>query len=318
MNSFMESSLSDFRMLEDISSAHWGQSPSAQAYTQSENDFASSSHHQEEILTCTSAPELHHPQPQQACDWEDVLALMNTGLSSSRIVDASDGNLDSLVVPWAESPKIGSTMTDRLEDGLPWLEDLTVAYSTPVSNTDMVDLVKCQNNSPQQLTELNDRNSTTLSITGMQQTSAYPHLLSPTLSEPDEENPLSMTLPAGNPVDWDQPSDLFTISPPPDSETQSSSSPLHTITQGAVQLTAENEFLVQSRLSGMSYKEIRESGNFQISESTLRGRFRSLTKAPQSRLRRPRWSEKDVSQSVPRFVSLLCSPFAITENAASD
>jgi hypothetical protein len=57
----------------------------------------------------------------------------------------------------------------------------------------------------------------------------------------------------------------------------------------------EDDFLVRSRLAGMSYKEIRRQGNFPEAESTLRGRFRTLTKHKAARVRRPEWTDNDVS-----------------------
>lgn len=54
-------------------------------------------------------------------------------------------------------------------------------------------------------------------------------------------------------------------------------------------------FLVQSKLAGMSYKQIKEKGQFVEAESTLRGRFRTLTKHKEHRVRKPEWQEGDVS-----------------------
>jgi len=53
-------------------------------------------------------------------------------------------------------------------------------------------------------------------------------------------------------------------------------------------------FLVQSKLAGMSYKEIRRKGNFTEAESTLRGRYRTLTKHKAARVRKPEWYDNDV------------------------
>ena len=67
-----------------------------------------------------------------------------------------------------------------------------------------------------------------------------------------------------------------------------------------------DEFLVRSKLAGMSYKEIRTKGNFTEAESTLRGRFRTLTKRKEQRVRKPQWQERDVSSSRPSFTCCLC------------
>lgn len=56
----------------------------------------------------------------------------------------------------------------------------------------------------------------------------------------------------------------------------------------------KDTFLVQSKLAGMSYKQIKEEGQFVEAESTLRGRFRTLTKHKEHRVRKPEWHEGDV------------------------
>lgn len=56
-----------------------------------------------------------------------------------------------------------------------------------------------------------------------------------------------------------------------------------------------DEYLVQSKLAGMTYKEIRKQGGFTEAESTLRGRFRTLTKPKEARVRKPEFQEIDVS-----------------------
>ena len=58
---------------------------------------------------------------------------------------------------------------------------------------------------------------------------------------------------------------------------------------------AKDDFLVRSKLAGMSYKEIRRQGKFSEAESTLRGRFRTLTKQKAARVRKPEWDDNDVS-----------------------
>lgn len=57
---------------------------------------------------------------------------------------------------------------------------------------------------------------------------------------------------------------------------------------------AKDDFLVRSKLAGMSYKEIRRQGKFTEAESTLRGRFRTLTKHKMARVRKPEWDDNDV------------------------
>ncbi|TVY94067.1 hypothetical protein LAWI1_G000390, partial [Lachnellula willkommii] len=57
---------------------------------------------------------------------------------------------------------------------------------------------------------------------------------------------------------------------------------------------AKDDFLVRSKLAGMSYKDIRRQGKFTEAESTLRGRFRTLTKHKAARVRKPEWNDNDV------------------------
>ncbi|PWY89309.1 hypothetical protein BO70DRAFT_426931 [Aspergillus heteromorphus CBS 117.55] len=56
----------------------------------------------------------------------------------------------------------------------------------------------------------------------------------------------------------------------------------------------KNAFLINCKLRGMSYKEIKQFGGFKEAESTLRGRFRTLTKTKEQRVRKPHWHEKDI------------------------
>lgn len=69
-------------------------------------------------------------------------------------------------------------------------------------------------------------------------------------------------------------------------------------TKGELQLsqrdTSKDAFLVQSKFAGMSYKQIKEKGQFKEAEATLRGRFRALTKRKEYRVRKPEWQERDV------------------------
>ena len=49
-----------------------------------------------------------------------------------------------------------------------------------------------------------------------------------------------------------------------------------------------------SKRAGLSYKEIRRQGRFKEAESTLRGRYRTLTKSKEERVRRPNWTATDL------------------------
>lgn len=61
--------------------------------------------------------------------------------------------------------------------------------------------------------------------------------------------------------------------------------------------SAQNEFLIKARAEGMSYRDIKVKGGFTEAESTLRGRHRMLTKDKEDRVRKPEWTEKDVSST---------------------
>ncbi|KAJ6006684.1 hypothetical protein N7451_004628 [Penicillium sp. IBT 35674x] len=58
---------------------------------------------------------------------------------------------------------------------------------------------------------------------------------------------------------------------------------------------SRNAFLIDCKRRGLSYKEIKRMGGFKEAESTLRGRFRTLTKSKEQRVRKPKWLERDVN-----------------------
>ncbi|KAI0393910.1 hypothetical protein F5Y17DRAFT_458441 [Xylariaceae sp. FL0594] len=55
----------------------------------------------------------------------------------------------------------------------------------------------------------------------------------------------------------------------------------------------KDKYLVEMRRAGMPYRDIRKNGEYEEAESTLRGRFRTLTKAKSERVRKPEWTETD-------------------------
>ena len=65
--------------------------------------------------------------------------------------------------------------------------------------------------------------------------------------------------------------------------------------RGSRKTDAKNALLIEWKEQGMSYKDIKAHGGFEEAESTLRGRYRTLTKPKEKRVRRPEWSERDVS-----------------------
>ncbi|KAL3479023.1 hypothetical protein BJX99DRAFT_256019 [Aspergillus californicus] len=58
---------------------------------------------------------------------------------------------------------------------------------------------------------------------------------------------------------------------------------------------SQNAFLINCKRRGYSYKEIKRIGGFREAESTLRGRYRTLTKSKEQRVRKPHWHDNDVS-----------------------
>lgn len=61
----------------------------------------------------------------------------------------------------------------------------------------------------------------------------------------------------------------------------------------------EDRILLEGKEKGLTYKTIRKMMQSNIAESTLRGRYRSLTKEKKDRVRKPTWTNKDVSPPSP-------------------
>ncbi|CZS93730.1 uncharacterized protein RCO7_09444 [Rhynchosporium graminicola] len=76
---------------------------------------------------------------------------------------------------------------------------------------------------------------------------------------------------------------------------------------------ARDDFLVASKLAGMSYKDIRRVGNYTEAESTLRGRFRTLTKDKKQRVRKPEWTDNDV-RLLKQAVRKLTQDYSLSTN----
>jgi hypothetical protein len=66
----------------------------------------------------------------------------------------------------------------------------------------------------------------------------------------------------------------------------------------------DDRILMEGKAQGLTYKQIRANLKNPVAESTLRGRYRSLVKPRNQRVRKPIWKEKDVSCS---DASLDCS-----------
>ena len=87
----------------------------------------------------------------------------------------------------------------------------------------------------------------------------------------------------------------FPISSPPDLTSASTTPSRQQGSRAAQRNTSTDVLLVQMRLEGKSYKEIKEALGLEEAESTLRGRHRSLTKPKEARVRKPEWTTQDVS-----------------------
>ncbi|TDZ23589.1 hypothetical protein Cob_v003532 [Colletotrichum orbiculare MAFF 240422] len=62
----------------------------------------------------------------------------------------------------------------------------------------------------------------------------------------------------------------------------------------ASERSAKDEYLLKAKREGLTYREIRVKGNFSEAESTLRGRYRTLTKSKEERVRKPEWTDNDI------------------------
>ena len=72
-----------------------------------------------------------------------------------------------------------------------------------------------------------------------------------------------------------------------------SRNPIHNSSSSSTIPSSKNALLIEYKR--LSYKDIKRMGNFREAESTLRGRFRTLTKSKDQRVRKPQWQERDVS-----------------------
>ncbi|KAJ4362207.1 hypothetical protein N0V95_001451 [Ascochyta clinopodiicola] len=61
------------------------------------------------------------------------------------------------------------------------------------------------------------------------------------------------------------------------------------------QRASDDEILLRMKQDGYTYRDIRKALLRKVAESTLRGRYRSLTKPRKMRVRAPKWTEIDVS-----------------------
>lgn len=67
----------------------------------------------------------------------------------------------------------------------------------------------------------------------------------------------------------------------------------------------KDDLLVRCKQQGWSYREIKEYGKFKEAESTLRGRYRALTKNKDQRVRKPKWTKLDVRFSISPAIAIV-------------
>jgi len=77
-----------------------------------------------------------------------------------------------------------------------------------------------------------------------------------------------------------------------------------TVVDVQAQRKADDEILLEGKRNGLTYKEIRKKMHAKPAESTLRGRYRSLTKARKDRVRKPVWRSMDVSLAGEALIEL--------------
>ena len=68
--------------------------------------------------------------------------------------------------------------------------------------------------------------------------------------------------------------------------------------EGSRRDTSRDDELLKLRRQGISYREIKQKYGFTEAESTLRGRYRTLTKSKDRRVRKPIWKDRDVSRQL--------------------
>ncbi|KAF2756416.1 hypothetical protein EJ05DRAFT_477571 [Pseudovirgaria hyperparasitica] len=65
--------------------------------------------------------------------------------------------------------------------------------------------------------------------------------------------------------------------------------------QPTAQRSSSDALILSLRAQGLTFRQIQAHGGFGIAESTLRGRYRALTKCKEERVREPRWMKGDIS-----------------------
>jgi hypothetical protein len=118
----------------------------------------------------------------------------------------------------------------------------------------------------------------------------YPEMCSESATAPQAPRPLFMGQAAAYSTAPSLPALVGTFNPPSPAESLP-----RTLSKGSQRKDAKDALLIEWKEQGMSYKDIKAQGGFEEAESTLRGRYRTLTKPKEKRVRRPEWGERDVS-----------------------
>ena len=119
--------------------------------------------------------------------------------------------------------------------------------------------------------------------------SAFPDSLLPSMPTMLPTHHDSNAFPSGFDLDhsYTTPTYIFPSTPLP---------PTPALGEGTRRDTTRDSELLTLRQSGLSYRQIKKDYGFKEAESTLRGRFRTLTKPKGSRVRKPGWGEETVSR----------------------
>jgi len=101
------------------------------------------------------------------------------------------------------------------------------------------------------------------------------------------------------PLDFDFNTSMFDPQPPTTTTTTTTSND-----RTSNRSKSKDQLLVDLKRQGYSYKDIKVMGNFEEAESTLRGRYRTLTKPKEARVRKPEWGDREVGFAPYRFQRL--------------
>jgi hypothetical protein len=224
------------------------------------------------------------PEPANATDWNCYTAPLYAG---TKVEDAASLGFTGL-------PRYGSASSPTpagMFNGLRMAYGVPRQYNSEISNS--------QENSPGTSPWFPDGQS--LGLTGCMPYRTREHQIN---SAPVNSAPIDSAPVNGRPID-DRPNEY---------RTYSENNQINTSREEAVWDRSQERFqdhfpsqqaqdtrksddaiLLRGKRDGLTYKEISKKMHIKCAESTLRGRYRALTKARQDRVRKPVWRERDVS-----------------------